>query len=239
MRGVGGAVRGRPVHGSHVRGVVDGLQERVRRRPARRPARRPSPTSRPSASASRIVRSSRSDVIGCPWPKSYASISRDQTTRTGADDVMRSPSHPTGRRCRSGRRRPARRRACRVEPHARGVPELPRPASAGRWRGGVMARGGPGVAWRVRELVDRSARQSPARLALGVFGLVIALVTLGLSAPWATAERAARTVRRRAVHRRVRQHRHRPGRRAHRRVLVRRGAWSSSSSPSRSAGSAS
>jgi len=50
-----------------------------------------------------------------------------------------------------------------------------------------MARGGPGVAWRVRELVDQSARQSPARLALGVFGLVIGVVTLGLSAPWATA----------------------------------------------------
>lgn len=50
-----------------------------------------------------------------------------------------------------------------------------------------MARGGPGVTWRVRELVDRSARQSPARLALGVFALVIAAVTLGLSAPWATA----------------------------------------------------
>ena len=47
-----------------------------------------------AASASRMVRSSRSDVMGCPWPKSYASISRDQTTRTGADDVMGSPSHP-------------------------------------------------------------------------------------------------------------------------------------------------
>ncbi len=50
-----------------------------------------------------------------------------------------------------------------------------------------MARGGPGVAWRARELVDRSARQSPARLAVGVFALVIGLVTVGLSAPWATA----------------------------------------------------
>lgn len=50
-----------------------------------------------------------------------------------------------------------------------------------------MARGGPGVAWRLRELVDRSARQSPARLALGVFALVIALVTVALSVPWATA----------------------------------------------------
>ncbi|HWJ85553.1 MAG TPA: potassium transporter TrkG [Cellulomonas sp.] len=50
-----------------------------------------------------------------------------------------------------------------------------------------MARGGPGVAWRAREIVDRSARQSPARLALGVFGGVIAGVTLLLSTPWATA----------------------------------------------------
>lgn len=50
-----------------------------------------------------------------------------------------------------------------------------------------MARGGPGVAWRWREYVDRSARQSPARLALGVFALVIAVVTAGLAAPWATA----------------------------------------------------
>jgi trk/ktr system potassium uptake protein len=50
-----------------------------------------------------------------------------------------------------------------------------------------MARGGPGVAWRAREYVDRSARQSPARLALGVFALVITIFTLLLSTPWATA----------------------------------------------------
>ena len=50
-----------------------------------------------------------------------------------------------------------------------------------------MARSGPGVLWRAREIVDRSARQSPARLALGVFAAVIALVTVLLSAPWATA----------------------------------------------------
>ncbi|MBT0994200.1 TrkH family potassium uptake protein [Cellulomonas sp. DKR-3] len=50
-----------------------------------------------------------------------------------------------------------------------------------------MARGGPGVAWRSRELVDRLARQSPARLALGVFFGVIVLVTALLEAPWATA----------------------------------------------------
>lgn len=49
-----------------------------------------------------------------------------------------------------------------------------------------MARGGPGVRWHARELVDRAARQSPARLALGVFGSVIALITLLLLAPWAT-----------------------------------------------------
>lgn len=49
-----------------------------------------------------------------------------------------------------------------------------------------MARGGPGILWRGREVVDRLARQSPARLAVTVFALVIALVTLLLSAPWAT-----------------------------------------------------
>ena len=46
---------------------------------------------------------------------------------------------------------------------------------------------GPGLLWRAREYVDHSARQSPARLALGVFALVIALMTVLLSAPWATA----------------------------------------------------
>ena len=46
---------------------------------------------------------------------------------------------------------------------------------------------GPGLLWRAREYVDRSARQSPARLALGVFALVIAGITVLLSAPWATA----------------------------------------------------
>ena len=46
---------------------------------------------------------------------------------------------------------------------------------------------GPGLLWRAREYVDRSARQSPARLALGVFALVIASITALLSAPWATA----------------------------------------------------
>ncbi|MDM7832250.1 TrkH family potassium uptake protein [Cellulomonas edaphi] len=49
-----------------------------------------------------------------------------------------------------------------------------------------MARGAQ-VAWRAREFVDRSARQSPARLALFVFGGVIALGTALLSTPWATA----------------------------------------------------
>ena len=49
-----------------------------------------------------------------------------------------------------------------------------------------MARGGPGVRWHARELVDRLARHSPARLALGVFGSVIAIITLALWTPWAT-----------------------------------------------------
>ncbi len=48
-----------------------------------------------------------------------------------------------------------------------------------------MARGA-GVAWRAREYVDRAARTSPARLALGVFGGVIAIITLLLEAPFAT-----------------------------------------------------
>ncbi|HEY0188683.1 MAG TPA: potassium transporter TrkG [Cellulomonas sp.] len=50
-----------------------------------------------------------------------------------------------------------------------------------------MARGLTGTLWSGRELVDRLARQSPARLALGVFAWVIALVTGLLSMPWATA----------------------------------------------------
>ena len=50
-----------------------------------------------------------------------------------------------------------------------------------------MARPGPGLAGRWREFVDRSARQSPARLALAVFAIVIALFTALLAAPWATA----------------------------------------------------
>ncbi len=39
----------------------------------------------------------------------------------------------------------------------------------------------------LREYVDRTARRSPARLALGVFLAVCALFTLLLAAPWATA----------------------------------------------------
>lgn len=50
-----------------------------------------------------------------------------------------------------------------------------------------MAGGLPGVLWSGRELVDRLARQSPARLALGVFASVVALFTVLLSMPWATA----------------------------------------------------
>ncbi|MBI9113921.1 TrkH family potassium uptake protein [Sanguibacter suaedae] len=41
--------------------------------------------------------------------------------------------------------------------------------------------------WAGREVVDRIARQSPARLALAVFASVIALFTGLLSTPWATA----------------------------------------------------
>jgi Trk-type K+ transport system membrane component len=44
------------------------------------------------------------------------------------------------------------------------------------------------LAARWRDYVDRSARQSPARLALGVFALVILTFTVLLSAPWATAD---------------------------------------------------
>ncbi|MBO0899540.1 TrkH family potassium uptake protein [Cellulomonas sp. zg-ZUI222] len=47
---------------------------------------------------------------------------------------------------------------------------------------------GPGLLWRAREYVDRSARQSPARLALGVFALVIAGITALLQMPFATAD---------------------------------------------------
>ncbi len=50
-----------------------------------------------------------------------------------------------------------------------------------------MPRSGPGLAGRWRDFVDRSARQSPARLALGVFAVVIGLFTVLLAAPWATA----------------------------------------------------
>ena len=50
-----------------------------------------------------------------------------------------------------------------------------------------MARPGTGLADRWRDFVDRSARLSPARLALSVFAVVIALFTALLAAPWATA----------------------------------------------------
>lgn len=50
-----------------------------------------------------------------------------------------------------------------------------------------MARPGLGLAGRWRDFVDRSARQSPARMALGVFAVVIAVFTGLLAAPWATA----------------------------------------------------
>ncbi|MCG2803792.1 MAG: TrkH family potassium uptake protein [Cellulomonas sp.] len=43
------------------------------------------------------------------------------------------------------------------------------------------------LAERWRDYVDRSARHSPARLALGVFALVILTFTVLLSMPWATA----------------------------------------------------
>ncbi len=50
-----------------------------------------------------------------------------------------------------------------------------------------MARPGSGLAGRWRDFVDRSARQSPARMALGVFAVVIAIFTALLASPWATA----------------------------------------------------
>ncbi|MBB2922421.1 TrkH family potassium uptake protein [Cellulomonas cellasea] len=50
-----------------------------------------------------------------------------------------------------------------------------------------MARGLPAAFWSGRELVDRLARQSPARLAIGVFASVVAVFAGLLSAPWATA----------------------------------------------------
>ncbi len=50
-----------------------------------------------------------------------------------------------------------------------------------------MARPGLGFASRWRDFVDRSARQSPARMTLGVFAVVIAIFTALLAAPWATA----------------------------------------------------
>ncbi|PFG34153.1 TrkH family potassium uptake protein [Sanguibacter antarcticus] len=50
-----------------------------------------------------------------------------------------------------------------------------------------MASGFSGRLWAGRELVDRLARQSPARLALSVFAAVIAVFTGLLSTPFATA----------------------------------------------------
>ncbi|OLT54226.1 TrkH family potassium uptake protein [Cellulosimicrobium sp. CUA-896] len=50
-----------------------------------------------------------------------------------------------------------------------------------------MASGLTGRLFQGRELVDRLARQSPARLAVTVFAAVIALFTALLLAPWATA----------------------------------------------------
>ncbi|MCG2797819.1 MAG: TrkH family potassium uptake protein [Cellulomonas sp.] len=52
--------------------------------------------------------------------------------------------------------------------------------------GGDVA-GRVSLAERWRDYVDRSARHSPARLALGVFALVILTFTVLLSMPWATA----------------------------------------------------
>ena len=102
-----------------------------------------------------------------------------------------------------------------------------------------MARGGPGVAWRVREFVDRSARQSPARLALGVFAAVIAVFTALPVRP--VGHRRAGSGRRSST----RSSPRRPPVRVTGLVVVPTGdvlvdlrAWSSSSSPSRSAASA-
>ena len=51
-----------------------------------------------------------------------------------------------------------------------------------------MGQGRPGTLWAARELIDRLARQAPARLALGVFAGVIAVFTALLSTPFATAD---------------------------------------------------
>ena len=48
-----------------------------------------------------------------------------------------------------------------------------------------MASGFSGRLWAGRELVDRMARQSPARLAITVFAAVIAVFTGLLSTPFA------------------------------------------------------
>jgi len=50
-----------------------------------------------------------------------------------------------------------------------------------------MARGLPGALWSGRELVDRIARQSPARLAIGTFAGVVGVFTVLLSMPGAAA----------------------------------------------------
>lgn len=86
-----------------------------------------------------------------------------------------------------------------------------------------MAQRLPQTLWSTRDLVDRLARQSPARLALGVFDGVIAVVTGVLSTPRATADGTRAPFRRRAVHRDVGDVRDRAGHGADRHLLVDRG----------------
>src|SRR5690606_25014401 len=64
----------------------------------------------------------------------------------------------------------------------------PRPwQSDASGEGGSMPTSMTGRLFRGREIVDRLARQSPARLAVTVFAAVIAVFTALLMAPWATA----------------------------------------------------
>lgn len=62
----------------------------------------------------------------------------------------------------------------------------------------MAATRGAALAARWREYVDRSARQSPARLAVGVLALVVLVLTVLLAMPCATAATAATASGRRA-----------------------------------------
>ena len=142
-------------------------------------ARRAGRAPRPAGWSGRVARRSSGARGRSRTRASRATRPRARVPTTSCAHRRTRPGHlsitthtaPGGTACRG---RAARRARARVAPIRR--------APAGR-RGGVMARGGPGVAWRAREIVDRSARQSPARLALGVFALVIAMVTVAAVGP--------------------------------------------------------